>query len=54
MMKKVLMKEGRPQVNPTIKFVIRRELKYKKSAADSGFASWDDLGKAIVDKELLL
>ena len=49
---KDLMKEGRPQVNPTIKFVIRRELKYKKSAADSGFASWDDLGKAIVDKEL--
>ena len=49
---KVLMKEGRPQINPTIKFVIRRELKYKKSAADSGFASWDDLGKAIVDKEL--
>ena len=49
---KVLMKEGRPQVNPTIKFVIRRELKYKKSAADSGFASWDDLGKAIIDKEL--
>ena len=49
---KVLMKEGRPQVNPTINFVIRRELKYKKSAADSGFASWDDLGKAIVDKEL--
>lgn len=49
---KVLMKEGHPQVNPTIKFVIRRELKYKKSAADSGFASWDDLGKAIVDKEL--
>lgn len=49
---KVLMKEGRPQVNPTIKYVIRRELKYKKSAADSGFASWDDLGKAIVDKEL--
>ena len=48
----VLMKEGRPQINPTIKFVIRRELKYKKSAADSGFASWDDLGKAIVDKEL--
>lgn len=49
---KVLMKEGHPQVNPTIKFVIRRELKYKKSAADSGFASWDDLQKAIVDKEL--
>ena len=49
---KVLMKEGSPQVNPTINFVIRRELKYKKSAADSGFASWDDLGKAIVDKEL--
>ena len=49
---KVLMKEGRPQINPTIKFVIRRELKYKKSATDSGFASWDDLGKAIVDKEL--
>lgn len=49
---KVLMKEGRPQINPTIKFVIRRELKYKKSSTDSGFASWDDLGKAIVDKEL--
>ena len=49
---KVLMKEGRPQINPTIKFVIRRELKYKKSSTDSGFASWVDLGKAIVDKEL--
>lgn len=49
---KVLMKERRPQINPTIKFVIRRELKYKKSSTDSGFASWVDLGKAIVDKEL--
>lgn len=49
---KVLLKEGHPLVDPTIKFVIRRELKYKKSTADSGFASWDDLEKAIVDKEL--
>ena len=49
---KVIIKRGRPHVDPTIKFVIRRELKYKKSSTDSGFASWDDLQKAIVDKEL--
>ena len=49
---KVIIKRGRPHVDPTIKFVIRRELKYKKSSTDSGFASWDDLQKAIVDKDL--
>lgn len=49
---KVIIKRGRPHVDPTIKFVIRRELKYKKSSTDSGFASWDDLQKSIVDKDL--
>ena len=48
----VLLTEGRPRINPTLNFVIRRELKYKKSVADSGFASWADLEKVIVDKEL--
>ena len=34
------------------KFVIRRDLKYKKSDNDKGFKNWDELEKAIVDKEL--
>ena len=49
---KVLMKNRQAQIDPTIYYVIRRELKYKKSATDSGFASWDDLEKVIIDKDL--
>lgn len=33
-------------------YVVRRVLKYKSSSVDAGFTSWDDLEKAIVDKEL--
>ena len=36
-----------------IKYVIRRELQYKKNDQDSGFKTWDDLEKVIVDKALL-
>lgn len=35
------------------KYVKRVELKYKKSALDSGFKSWDDLEAAIVNKQLV-
>ena len=34
-------------------YVIRRELKYKKSDRDTGFKTWNDLEKAIVDKSLI-
>lgn len=34
------------------KFVIRRDLKYKKNDNDKGFKNWDELEKVIVDKEL--
>lgn len=35
------------------KYVIRRELKFKKNDQDSGFKNWDELEKVIVDKALL-
>jgi CRISPR-associated endonuclease Csn1 len=44
--------EGKIQVNDDIIYVVRRELKYKKSAQDAGFSNWDDLEKVIVDKAL--
>ncbi len=33
-------------------YVIRRELSFKKNENDSGFKNWDELEKAIVDKNL--
>ena len=48
----ILFNDGKPKTDPTIWFVIRRELKHKKSAQDTGFVSWDDLEKVIVDKNL--
>lgn len=33
-------------------YVVRRELKYKANAQDSGFKDWNDLEKVIVDKDL--
>ena len=48
----VLFNDGKPKIDPTIWYVIRRELKHKKSPQDTGFASWDDLEKVIVDKNL--
>ena len=48
----ILFNDGKPKIDPTIWFVIRRELKHKKSAQDTGFVSWDDLEKVIVDKNL--
>lgn len=37
----VLVKDGQVQIDPTVIYVIRRTLKYKQSAQDSGFASWN-------------
>ncbi|MEE0909624.1 MAG: HNH endonuclease domain-containing protein [Bacteroidales bacterium] len=33
-------------------YVVRRELKHKANAQDSGFKDWNDLEKVIVDKDL--
>lgn len=33
-------------------YVVRKELSFKKNAQDSGFASWEELEKVIVDKPL--
>ena len=35
------------------KYVKRVELKFKKSSLDSGFKNWEDLEKAIVNKQLI-
>lgn len=44
--------DGTIATNGKIFYVVRRVLKYKSSSVDAGFTSWDDLEKAIVDKEL--
>jgi CRISPR-associated endonuclease Csn1 len=36
-----------------IKYVVRRELKFKTGDKDKGFISWDDLSKCVVDKSLV-
>ena len=36
-----------------IKYVLRIPLKYKTNSLDKGFKSWDELGKAIVNKSLV-
>lgn len=36
-----------------LKYVVRRELKYKASSTDSGFSNWEELEKAIVNKTLV-
>lgn len=35
-----------------VKYVIRRELKFKKNDQESGFKNWDELEKVMVDKAL--
>ena len=45
-------KEGKIQINDEIIYVVRRELKHRKNAQDSGFYNWDDLEKVIIDKAL--
>lgn len=44
--------DGTITTNGEVYYVVRRELKYKSNNVDAGFTNWDDLGKAIVDKEL--
>ena len=36
-----------------IKYVVRRDLKFKKNDQDSGFKNWEELENVIVDKALL-
>ena len=44
--------DGSIIVGDDIYFVIRRELKCKSSSMDSGFKDWEELEKAVVDKNL--
>lgn len=44
--------DGSIVTNDKVFYVVRRILKYKSNSADSGFTSWDDLKKSIVDKSL--
>lgn len=44
--------DGSIVTSDEVYYVVRRELKYKRTNGDSGFTSWDDLEKAIVDKDL--
>lgn len=44
--------DGSIVTNDNVFYVVRRILKYKSNSADSGFTSWDDLEKNIVDKYL--
>lgn len=49
--KVLLDKNGKQEIET--KYVIRRELKYKKNSSDTGFNNWDELEKAIVNKNLV-
>lgn len=44
--------DGSIMVDEQLYYVTRRELKYKANAQDTGFANWEELEKAIVDKSL--
>lgn len=45
--------DGSVMVGEQKYYVVRRELKYKKNDKDSGFKSWEDLEKSIVNKSLI-
>ena len=49
--KAIIKKNGNQEIET--KYVIRRELKYKKNSSDTGFNNWDELEKAIVNKNLV-
>lgn len=44
--------DGTIVINGEVYYVVRRVLKHKSSSVDVGFTNWDELSKAIVDKEL--
>lgn len=44
--------DGSIKTKDEILYVVRRELKYKANDNDSGFKNWEELEKAIVDKDL--
>lgn len=44
---------GAIELDGEISYVTRRDLVFKKNDRDPGFKSWDDLSKAIVNKELI-
>ncbi|MCQ2960085.1 MAG: hypothetical protein MJ198_07860 [Bacteroidales bacterium] len=46
-------KNGKVQTEEEIKYVVRRDLVYKKSSNDPGFSNWDELEKCIVNKNLI-
>ena len=51
----IMMRDENGNIVPdtsNIKYVVRRQLKYKASKRDSGFKDWEELEKAIVDKAL--
>lgn len=45
-------KEGHYLTTDKINYVVRTALKYKKSSNDSGFKTWEELEKVMVDKAL--
>lgn len=44
--------DGHFLITDNIRYVVRTPLKYKKSATDSGFKTWDELENVMVDKAL--
>jgi len=44
--------DGSIKTSEEILYVVRRELKHKANDNDSGFKNWEELEKAIVDKDL--
>ena len=51
----IMMRDERGNIIPdtdNIKYVVRCPLKYKESATASGFKTWEELEKVIVDKAL--
>lgn len=44
---------GNPIVDPAIIYVVRKPLKYKANESDSGFKTWEDLEKSIVNKDFV-
>jgi len=44
---------GKIQIGEQILYVVRRDLKYKKNEKDSGFRTWEEIEKVIVDKSML-
>lgn len=44
--------DGKIIIDDKLMYVVRKELKYKKNDTDSGFKTWEEIEKIIVDKHL--